>query len=304
MSLLDTTAPDAGSRAARREERRRSSARLLGTSTAFRVMVALVLVVLAASWFVPLLWGLLTSLKTEDDAASVPLRVWPSDGFTLEHYVSVLQAGGLPTWLVNSLLSSTLVTVLAVVISALAAYALSRLDFAGRRLLQVLTLAAIMVPAQLLVIPLYSQMQTFGLVDNIWGIVLPQIVVPVNVVILTRFFDMVPRELEEAAYIDGASHLRVFWTIVLPLSRSILVAVAIFTFIGSWNNFLWPFLITNDPAQMTMPVGVGTVQNAYGVNYARSMATAVIAAAPLLIVFMFFQRQIVKGIATTGLGGQ
>jgi multiple sugar transport system permease protein len=114
----------------------------------------------------------------------------------------------------------------------------------------------------------------------------------------------VPVELEDAARIDGAGRLRVLWSVVLPLSRSILVAVAIFTFIGAWNNFMWPFIATTDPGLMTMPVGLGTVKSAYGIQYAQTMASAVIAAAPLLVVFMFFQRQIIKGIATTGLGGQ
>ena len=124
------------------------------------------------------------------------------------------------------------------------------------------------------------------------------------VFILKKFFDGVPNELEEAARMDGAGSLRIFLQIVLPLSRSILAAVAIFVFIGAWNNFLWPFIVTTDPQFMTLPVGLSTVKNAYGVQYAQNMASAMIAALPLLVVFMLFQRRIVQGVATTGMGGQ
>lgn len=133
---------------------------------------------------------------------------------------------------------------------------------------------------------------------------LPQVVQPIIVLILKQFFDQIPVELEEAARVDGASRLRVFWSIVLPLSRPILAAVSIFVFVWAWNNFLWPFIVINDPSLMTLPVGLQTVKSAYGIQYAQNMAMAILAALPLIIVFLFFQRQIIKGIATTGFGGQ
>ncbi|GAA3311079.1 hypothetical protein GCM10020295_79880 [Streptomyces cinereospinus] len=123
------------------------------------------------------------------------------------------------------------------------------------------------------------------------------------VFILKRFFDGIPRELEDAARLDGASEFRVFRSVVLPLSRPIVAAVAIFVFIGAWNNFMWPFIVTNDPDLMTLPVGLATVKDAYGIQYAQSMASALLAALPLLVVFLLFQRRIVNSVATTGLGG-
>ncbi|MCP3801962.1 carbohydrate ABC transporter permease [Allokutzneria sp. A3M-2-11 16] len=285
-------------------DRRRGTTLMLGSSRLTRVLVLVALVVFCALWLAPLVWAVLTSFKSETDAAAVPVTFWPENGWTLEAYTQVLSVGSLPVWLLNSLTTATAVTVLTVVICALAAYALSRLDFRGRRGLMVLTVAAILVPGQILLVPLYQEMQAFGLVDTFWGIVLPQVIAPVNVVVLKRFFDTVPVELEDAARIDGAGRLRVLWSVILPLSRPVLVAVTIFTFVSAWNNFLWPFIVTTDPALMTMPVGLGTVRNAYGIQYAQTMAAAVIAAAPLLVIFLFFQRQIIKGIATTGLGGQ
>jgi multiple sugar transport system permease protein len=225
-------------------------------------------------------------------------------GWTFDAYQKVLSNSDLPLWMWNSLVVAVLVTALTVLISAMAAFAFSQTLFRGRALMQWLTLAAIMMPGQILIVPLFREMQVLGLVDTFAGIVLPQIVAPVMVFILKRFFDAIPQELLDAARIDGASSWRLFWTIVLPLSRSILVAVAIFVFIGAWNNFLWPFIITTDPQFMTLPVGLSTVKDAYGVQYAQNMASAMIAALPLLVVFMLFQRRIVQGVATTGMGGQ
>ncbi len=123
------------------------------------------------------------------------------------------------------------------------------------------------------------------------------------VFILKKFFDQIPRELEEAALMDGASRMRILARIVLPLSRPILGAVSIFVFIGAWNNFLWPFIVINRSELMTLPVGLETVVSAYGIQYAQNMAQAVLAALPLIVIFLFFQRQIIKSISTTGITG-
>lgn len=294
----------AGRRARARAEQRRTRSLMLGESKLARVLAFVALLVAALLWLIPIAWGVLTSLKSETDAAATPLQIMPQNGFTLEAYRNVLTNGQLPRWLLNSVLVSLAVTIITVVISVLAAYALSRLDFRGRKWLLAVTLAAIMVPGQILIVPLFKEMIALHMVDTYWGMILPQVIAPVNVYILKKFFDGIPIELEEAARIDGAGPWRVMWSVIIPLSRPILVAVAIFTFIASWNNFLWPFIVTSNPDLMTMPVGIATVKNAYGVQYAQSMAAAVIAALPLLIVFMIFQRQIVKGIATTGLAGQ
>ena len=161
-----------------------------------------------------------------------------------------------------------------------------------------------LVPPQMLVVPWFQQMLTLNLVDTYAAVILPQTVAPVMVFILKKHFDTIPRELEEAARLDGAGHARIFWSVMLPLSRPMLAAVSIFVFIGAWNNFLWPFVSTSDPALMTLPVGITAVKDAYGVNYAQTMASSVLAALPLVLVFVFFQRHIVKSVATTGLGGQ
>ncbi|WP_395571731.1 carbohydrate ABC transporter permease [Streptomyces sp. BK79] len=275
---------------------------LLGHGRLPRVLAGTALVVLAAVWLTPFLWAVATSVQSEQDIATPGLSPFKG-AFTWDAYRQILERGNVAVWAFNSFLIAGLVTLITVVVSTLAAYGFSRGTFRGRRALLAVTVAAIMVPPQLLVVPLFEQMLLLDLVDTYAAVILPQVVAPMMVFILKRFFDAVPRALEEAARIDGASEFRVFRSIVLPLSRPIVAAVAIFVFIGAWNNFMWPFIVTNDPDLMTLPVGLATVKDAYGVQYAQSMASALLAALPLIVVFLFFQRRIVDSVATTGLGG-
>ncbi|WP_344323016.1 carbohydrate ABC transporter permease [Streptomyces macrosporus] len=262
-----------------------------------------VALVLAVLWVLPLAWAVATSLKPENETTRTSLE-WIGSRITFDAYEKVWASGDLGRWMLNSAYVSVVTTVLTVVTCAMAAYGFSRTEFRGRRFLYGLVLAGIMVPPQVLIAPLFAEMVSLGLVDTYWGVILPQVAVPAMVFILVKFFEGVPREVEEAAFVDGAGRWRVFWTVVVPLSRPVLAAVAIFTFIQTWNNFLWPFLVTTDPGGMTLPVGLVNVQSTYGARYAQVMASLVIAGLPLLLVFAFFQRQIVRGVAHTGLAGQ
>ncbi|KAB8170875.1 ABC transporter permease subunit [Streptomyces sp. 3MP-14] len=268
-----------------------------------QIVLTAVASALAALWLVPLLWSLSTSLKPEGDTQKLPLK-WLQSNMTLDAYRDVLGEGDIITWLLNSVIVSVGVTSLAVAVSALAAYGFARTDFRYKRFFFGLAMAGILVPGTVITAPLFANVRAMGLVDTYWGIILPQLSAPATVFILYKFFQGVPRELEEAARIDGAGRWRIFLQIVLPLSRPVLAAVSIFTFIGSWNNFMWPYLVTTDPDLATLPVGLATVQSSFGVRWAHVMAGALLAALPLLIVFVFFQRQIVRGVAHTGIAGQ
>ncbi|MDA0564053.1 carbohydrate ABC transporter permease [Streptomonospora sp. S1-112] len=248
----------------------------------------------------PLVWAVLTSLKPEAETTAVPLRWLPLEP-TFAAYQAVIERGDLQRWLLNSVVVSVLVTALTLVVCVLAAYAFSKTEFPGRAWLFALFVAGILVPPQALIVPLFDQMSVLGMVDTYWGVALPQVVAPVMVFILKRFFDAIPRDYEEAARLDGAGHLRVLWSVVVPMSGPVLAAVGIFTFVQAWNNFLWPFVATADPALMTVPVGLGTVQGSYGIQYAQEMAAAVLGALPLVAVFLLFQRHVVRGVTDAGL---
>ncbi|MBP2477953.1 multiple sugar transport system permease protein [Crossiella equi] len=262
-----------------------------------------VALVLALMWLLPLGWALSTALKPESDTTRIPVR-WLPEHPSLDAFGRVLGETGLLRWFANSVVVGVLVTVLTVLLCSLAAYGFSRTDFRGRGPLLALVVAGILVPPQVLIVPLFSQMVDLGLVDTYWGLVLPQIVLPAMVYVLKKFFDGVPRELEEAALVDGASRLRIYWDVMLPLARPALAAVAVFTFVTTWNNFLWPFIVATDPDMMTIPVGLASVQqNSYGLRYAQVMASSLLGGLPLLLFFLAFQRQVVRGMTTTGVKG-
>jgi multiple sugar transport system permease protein len=267
-----------------------------------RIAIYAVLVVLAAIWLVPLAWAVATSLKPDAETTVAPVS-WRATKETLEAYSSILSKGDILRWWFNSLLTASVITTGTIVTASMAAFAFSRIRFSGSRPLQGLVLAGLIIPFQALIVPLFAEMNSFGLVDNYWGIILPQIASPIAVLVFKRAFDAVPAELEESALVDGASLWRIYWQIWMPLSRATIAAVAIFTFVLAWNNFLWPFVITSAGTLFTIPVGLATVNASYGALYAQQMALAILGALPLLIAFVLFQRQIVQGIANTGLKG-
>ncbi len=262
-----------------------------------------VLIVAAILWLIPLLWAVDTALKPEPETTTVPITWIPEGGFTLESFWQVLTAGGLVRWYFNSALTSSIITAAVLLLGSLAAFGLSRVPFRGRTVVFWVIIAGLIVPPQILIVPLFMEMDALGFVDTYQGIILPQIASPLAVFIFKQFFDGIPSELEEAAVVDGASRLRVYWQVWMPLARPAIAAVGIFTFVLSWNNFIWPFVIVTNTDMMTIPVGLATVQSSYGLRYADIMASAVLGGLPLVIVFLFFQRQIVQGIASTGLKG-
>lgn len=266
-----------------------------------RVCLGVVLAV-AIIWLIPLLWALDTSLKPNGETADLPVTWWIKQP-TLDSYASILQAGDIWNWYLSSVTIGTITMVLTVLTASMAAFALSRLTFRRHGLVLGLILAGLLIPGQVLIVPLYREIATLGLLNTYWAVILPQVPTAIAVFVFKQFLDGLPRELEEAAHIDGAGWWRIYWTIALPLVRPAIAAVAIFTFIWSWNDLLWPLLVLSSPEVMTIPVGIATVQGNFGIRYADTMATALLGGLPLIALFLFFQRQIVEGVAGTGLKG-
>ena len=264
--------------------------------------IVALLIVLTIIWILPMLWVLDTSLKPESETTIIPIT-WLSSAFNFGAYAKVLSASSLPRWYFNSILTSVLITVATVILASMAAFAFSRIPFLGRGVVFWLILAGIMVPGAMLIVPLFTEIQSLGMVDTYWGIILPQIASPVAIFIFKQYFDGIPREFEEAAIMDGASRLRVYWQIWMPLAQPAIAAVAIFAFVASWNNFIWPFIAVTGNDMMTVPVGLANVQTSYGIRYAQIMASAILGGLPIMVVFLIFQRQIVQGLAATGLRG-
>ena len=267
-----------------------------------RFFVYAALTVLAVIWLVPFAWAVVTSLKPDAETTVAPVS-WRATTETLDAYRTLLQKGDILHWWFNSFVTASLITAGTVLTASLAAFAFSRVRFRGSAALQWLVLAGLLIPFQALIVPLFVELSSVGLADSYWGIVLPQPASPIAVLVFKRAFDAVPAELEESALVDGASLWLIYRRIWMPLSRATTAAVAIFTFVLAWNAFLWPFVITSAGNLFTVPVGLATVNASYGALYAQVMALAVLGAVPLLGVFLLFQRQIVQGIANTGLKG-
>lgn len=260
-------------------------------------------VVFSLAWVFPLFWAVDTAFKDETQTLAMP-PTWIPHPITLGSFKEVLSLGGLPQWYFNSAVTAIVITVFVIVLSSAAAYAFSQLWFPGKTALFWLVMAGIMVPFESLLVPLFMLMNWLEVVNTYGGIVLPQLVAPVVLFVLKRFFDQVPRELREAALIDGAGDLRILTHIFVPTSKNVMWVLAIVTFIGAWNNFLWPFIITTSPGMMTIPVGLTQVQSSYGVRYAAIMASATLAALPIVVGYVLFQRRVTEGVITmAGLKG-
>jgi len=266
----------------------------------FTALCVVVLVVFAALWLVPMLWAVDTSIRPEGEITAAPARWWTSHP-TFDAYRQIWSAGRMPVWYLNSFIVALLTAVLAVVACSMAGFAVARVRFRGRRIVTGLVLAGLMIPPQVLIMPQFQEFAGLHLLNTYWALILPSVPTPIAVFVFASFFSGLPGELAESARMDGAGWFRIYSRIFLPLCKPAASAVFIFTFVWSWNNFLWPLLTMTSTDVMTIPVGLNVVQDSYGIRYAQVMASAVLGALPLFAVFLVFQRRIVEGIANTGI---
>jgi multiple sugar transport system permease protein len=264
------------------------------------VIASLGLLAMAA----PLLWMALSAFKTKKDLTASP-PVWLPSQWTLSNFSELLDQLDMPRYFMNSLIVAVLVTVCNLLFCSMVGYALAKLDFTGRSRVFGIVLIALMVPGNLLILPLYVLMNKLSLIDTYAGLVLPFAAGAFGVFLMRQFVQSVPDELLEAARIDGAGEWYIFFRIVLPLVKPALATLAIFTFLGSWNNFVWPLIATNDPGKYTLPVALATFANDPNRTIAGGngmlMAGSLLVVLPVLVVFIALQRHFTQGIATAGL---
>ncbi|MFC4639122.1 carbohydrate ABC transporter permease [Deinococcus hohokamensis] len=262
----------------------------------------LLLCVLAVLFLAPLYWMISTSLKPEADAIASPVQWWPHRP-TLDNYREVLTSpdGNIMRWTWNSLLVAVTFTVGHVLLCALTAYPLARMQFRGRNAWFWFILSSLMIPGIVTLIPHYIMMLNFNWINSYHALIWPGISGVFGVFLLRQFFIAIPRELEEAARLDGANSLQILWRIILPLSVPSLVTLAVFSFMGSWNNFLWPLFTVTEVDKMTLPVGLTTFSQRYVTEYGKLMAATTLAAVPVLIAYLIAQRYLEAGLSTTGL---
>ena len=263
------------------------------------------LIVLTAIFVIPLVWMLITSIKTYTVAQQSP-PTWLPHPFSTYGYGRLFTAGSqnpVLRWFLNSMLAATFHATLVLVTASMAAYALARMRFRGRRVMFAIIVATLFVPPATLIIPNFLVVDTFGWLDTLAVVVVPGAASAFGVFFLRQFFLTLPRELEEAAVLDGATQWQIFLRVVLPLSRPALATLAVLSFLTNWNDFLWPIYTLFSADRLTLPAGLGLLQGEYVSDYPVVMAGAVLASVPALVLFVFAQRYVIEGVSRSGLKG-
>ncbi len=267
---------------------------------AFNRLAATCVTLFALIWLIPFAWAVITSLRANDAIAANPTGIF-SGALSFDAYRTAWNSSPLGYWYVNSFIISTLAVVFTVFVCSMVAFALVNLSFRGKAVIYAIILAGLMLPTEALVLPQFMEFRALSLLGTYWAIVLPGIALPVAVFVFHSFIKGIPVALIEAARVDGASWFRIYYQIVMPLSRPAISAVAILTFITSWNAFLWPLLVLTQTKSQTIPVGLSSLIGGAAIQYAETMASAVLGILPLLAVFLLLQRQIAQGVANTGI---
>lgn len=266
-------------------------------------VITVLTIVFAILWAFPLYWGVISSLKPEDEVVRPYIELWP-ENLTFSHYYTAVFDTQIMTWYLNSIAVAVGVTVITIVTSLLCGYALSQLRFPGRKALWWLILASFMVPTQALIINHFVLVSQLGLINSWAGIMLPQLIHPVIIIVYKQFFDQVPKDFREAAVMDNAGEFAILFKVYLPMNWGVTTALSIVTFIWTWNAFLWPFLSVTKTEMMTVPVGITQVNDAFGVYYARQLAAAVLAGLPVAVAYLLFQRKVTEAITlSAGIKG-
>ncbi|BAU64410.1 putative ABC transporter permease protein [Stanieria sp. NIES-3757] len=261
------------------------------------------LIAIAVIMLFPLLWLVGTSFKSPtEDIFSFPPQLLPRQP-TLQNFLSVWQTYPFGTYLINSAIVAGLTVGLNLLFCSLAAYPLARLNFQGRKLIFALVVATIMIPFQIVMIPLYILVVNLGLRNTYLGVIFPNLASAFGIFLLRQAFQGVPKELEEAARIDGCSELGIWWHIMLPAIRPALVTLAIFVFIGSWSDFLWPLVVLDRPEYYTLPIGVANLAGTFSLDWRLIAAGSVISIAPILLLFLLVQRYIIPTDIGSGVKG-
>lgn len=251
-------------------------------------------------FIIPYWWMFATSVKPREQVYSEVPHLIPSD-ITFAWYSQLLTESEIVLWTINTFILAIITTIIVILVDAMIAYSLTRLEWPGRSVVFSMIVASFMVPGIVNLVPVYIIINELGLINSLWGVVLPAVAGPIGVFMLVQFFKDIPDELEEAARLDGFSRLRIFTHIIMPLMRSALAALGLFMFIWTWNAFLWPLIILQRESMYTLPIGLVTLQDTMGVTEPGViMTSAVIASVPLLILFLLLQSHLVKAVKMQG----
>ncbi len=274
--------------------RRRTPLQLTGI-----VGLHVIVVVGAALMFFPFLWTIITSITPGAGLSVTPALI--PDNPSLDAYAQLFRERPFARVILNSLLLAAVTTAVQLFTSSTAGYAFSRLPFRGQTAVFAVYLATMMIPLQVLIVPLFVELKTFGLLNTYLGALLPTFASAFGIFLLRQAINQVPRELDEAATIDGAGHFRIFFSIVLPNIRPALATLVVFAFMGSWNSFLWPLVVLRSPELQTLPIALAGLQGQYTTEWDVIMAGSVASVIPMLALYIFAQKYVIQGVASSGI---
>jgi len=266
------------------------------------IIIFTMLLVFGVFMIMPFLFAISTSLKPDKQIWAYPI-VWIPKPFILEHYKRVWELIPILRLFFNSVFVSSAITISQLLISSMAAYAFARINFFARDVFLLLILSTMMIPSYILMVPLYLIIDQFGLMNSYGALIIPSLVSAFSIFLLRQFFLSIPSDLDDAARIDGCSRLQILFKIILPLSKSALIALSIFVFMGAWNNFLWPLIVISSESMRTLPLALAYFQVSQSTEWGPLMAASVIVTLPVLVFFIFAQRQFIQGITLTGIKG-
>jgi len=261
----------------------------------FDYLSNIVVVIFAVLNLFPLYWLFTSSLKNSSDVVKMPPDWWPTT-ITLSNYVDIFQSQPALRWAFNSVIVSGVTTILVIMVGAMAAYAFSKLRFKGRNIIFIIFISSLMIPKEIMIVPLFRITQDFGLVNSYGGMIWPNVATAFGVFLLKGFFDATPNALREASRIDGAGEWRTFFQIMLPIIKPGIGALFILNFVQVWNDYLWQLVIGQEKTMKTLMVGTATLMQDLNPNFAYKMAGATVAAIPMLVIFLLFQRFFTQGM--------
>ncbi|WIK66210.1 carbohydrate ABC transporter permease [Globicatella sanguinis] len=264
-----------------------------------KIIVHLILILGSVMMLFPFIWMVLTALKTNVEATAVPPQIFPSNP-QWENFKFIFTNMNFGRLFFNTAISTIIITVGQVLFSSFAAYAFAKLDFPFKNILFFLILSVLMVPGQVFIIPQYLIIQKMGLLNTLPALFMPGLFSAFGTFLLRQFFLQIPEEIEEAAVIDGASRIRIFFTIILPLSKSAIISLSLFAILYGWNSLLWPLIVNTAPEKMTLSAGLASLSGQYVTDYPLLMAGSFIAVIPLIGLYFIFQKQFIEGIALSG----
>ncbi len=264
------------------------------------VLRLIIVLVVLFIFLMPMVWVVLSAFKTEQGLAAYPPRLFPQE-WTLHNFTSGLKFGNFLQFFGNSAFVTIISTVITVIISTMAGFAFAKYEFPGKNIIFISIIATLMFSLEVILIPMFLTLKQFGLINSLWGIIIPPAATPTGIFLMRQYMISIPDELIEASRIDGAGEWQIFSRVMVPLSITVISTLTIFSFVWRWNDYLWPFLVINDNDLRTVQLALANFVGQYAVRWGDLLAMTTLSMVPSLIVFLIFQRNFLKGINLSGL---